>query len=159
MKNIYKAAAIVASAAAGIAVGMLSAPKSGKETRKNIKKKVAEVSENGINVDALQQQFLKQKELISNKAEKVVNEFNEFVDDLESSILEEVEKEIQVEPTKSNNDLLFEKISLDDIEKHEDQNKIFTQKIKDIKIKNAKKVNLKDLSTNAKKRTSSLMGK
>ncbi len=77
INNIVKKVGVVASAVgAGVLAGLMLAPKSGKETRKDIKDKLDETK------DSIEDKASKMKDDLKDKSKSVKKDFQEKVDSL-----------------------------------------------------------------------------
>ena len=137
MSKLTKTASILLAAGAGVAIGILAAPKSGKDTRKDIKDKA---TENGLDIDAINQRIAKRTEGLKSKAETLTNE---------SKRLAETAKDEFTDLSEKAGDFK-EDVS----EKFESTREELKARLSD--AENKGKIKLRDLSKSAKERTSFL---
>lgn len=135
MSKFTKTFSMLAAATAGVAIGILSAPKSGKETRQDLKDKAVE---NGIDLDAFSEKVNSQTEKIQEKVSDLSAESIKLKDSAKNELSDMTSK---VAETK-------EEIS----ERFESTREELKSRLSD--VENKGKIKLKDLSNSAKERTS-----
>ncbi len=125
LSKLKVAGSIVAGAIVGFGAGLLLAPKSGKETRENVKDKAETVK------DEIQLRYYEIKDKVVETAEKVQDEISDTKEDIKEKVIETAEKvhEDIVEKTDEIKEKVKGKVS--SIKSHKEKDKLL--KTKDIK--------------------------